>query len=557
MRAFFLLTRVNLQSMAHAFTRANGTRAMRRWHLAGALAGCIALALVAMGYATLIAITLTSMGLQTVLPTLAVTLGSLSGVAFTFVKANGTLFGSKDFDLVMALPVPRRAVVASRLTVIAGTACGLAWCWMLPLYLVYFLNVSLQPISLIAAATSIVLAPLAPTALAALGAYGITWIAARFRHANVAFVVLGMAALCACIGGVFALQGALGTTTADALHAVAAWSVALRTSIEAVYPPAAWAGAAITTGDAGALLAFTLYSLGAVGLCLELVQRSYLSLNAALKSSPATRGGDAGRGIALNATGTEQAHGPFWTIVCKEVRGVIGVPAYALNCLIGYPFTVGAGALIAFMGLQDLIASGAINGIDVDARQLGELMGVVRLALPWVFAFCGIMCTSSVVSVSMEGRAAWLMCTAPVSTRTMLGAKLASSALPFGASLGIAIGMLWARGEATGSIALECALVGLGAFGLWVNLGMAADVRRPHTTWMNPQDVVKRGAPMMLCVLGGLLYSFAAGAGVIAAALTFGVAAGHVANLALGATTLVLGTLVFYRTVRTHPALYV
>lgn len=94
------------------------------------------------------------------------------------------------------------------------------------------------------------------------------------------------------------------------------------------------------------------------------------------------------------------------------------------------------------------------------ASQAAEMIGTIRLLLPWAFSFCGIMCTSSVISLSIEGRAAWLMATAPVSTRTMLGAKLASSAIPFGASLAIATTILVASEEATPLIALECLLVG-------------------------------------------------------------------------------------------------
>lgn len=104
-----------------------------------------------------------------------------------------------------------------------------------------------------------------------------------------------------------------------------------------------------------------------------------------------------------------------------------------------------------------------------------------------------------------------------VSTRTMLGAKLANSAIPFGASLAIAMTILVASEEATPLIALECLLVGLGAFALWVCLGMSIDVRSPNLSWMNPQDVVKRGAPVNVCILGGLVYTFAAGASVFRA----------------------------------------
>ena len=331
----------------------------------------------------------------------------------------------------------------------------------------------------------------------------------------------------------------------------------LESSISHLYPPAAWAAAAITEGSLASLAAFASFSLVVSSACLEIMQRRYIALNASLaarrrKALP----GYTCAAKASAAHGSSRARTPFWAIVHKELRTLIGIPAYAFNCLFGYIFTIGAALFLGVTGLQDFIASGSINGIDVTASQAAEMIGTIRLLLPWAFSFCGIMCTSSVISLSIEGRAAWLMATAPVSTRTMLGAKLASSAIPFGASLAIATTILVASEEATPLIALECLLVGLGAFALWVCLGMSIDVRSPNLSWMNPQDVVKRGAPVNVCILGGLVYTFAAGASVFGLSFSIGLGAGHIANIALGAVTLGLGVLIFRRTVAKTPALY-
>ena len=120
----------------------------------------------------------------------------------------------------------------------------------------------------------------------------------------------------------------------------------------------------------------------------------------------------------------------FSIVVYSVGASLLGIPTYAFNCLVGYVFTIGFAVLLASMGLQDLLASGTVNGVELGAERVAALMGNIQLALPWVLGFCGLTCTSSVPSVSIEGRSAWLMATAPVSTRTMLGAKLASSAIP-------------------------------------------------------------------------------------------------------------------------------
>ena len=92
---------------------AHDTRQRLRLVLLGC---CVALLAVLFGaYAGTYAAALAAVGARDAIPALAVALGSLAGVATTFLKANGQLFGFRDFDLVMSLPVPTWQVVLSRM----------------------------------------------------------------------------------------------------------------------------------------------------------------------------------------------------------------------------------------------------------------------------------------------------------------------------------------------------------------------------------------------------------------------------------------------------------
>lgn len=176
MRTFLLLTRVQARGMLNSFVpvRSGVAQGKRRGRIALTVCGFLLLAALMMGYIAIIAWGFAKMGLARVLPVLAVAMGSLAGVAFTFLKANGTLFGYRDYDLVMSLPVSRRALVASRMATLIGSSAALALCAMLPACIVYFLTVPPQAPSIFAAIASLALAPLAPTALATLAAYAVT-----------------------------------------------------------------------------------------------------------------------------------------------------------------------------------------------------------------------------------------------------------------------------------------------------------------------------------------------------------------------------------------------
>ena len=127
MRAFLLLTRVQVLGLVNSLApvRSGLSRSQRRGRIALIACGFALLAIIMMGYLAIMAFGLAVLGLARVLPALAVALGSLAGVVFTFLKANGTLFGFKDYDLVMSLPVSRRALVASRMAALMGSSITL------------------------------------------------------------------------------------------------------------------------------------------------------------------------------------------------------------------------------------------------------------------------------------------------------------------------------------------------------------------------------------------------------------------------------------------------
>ena len=85
-----------------------------------AAVGVALLALLAVGYAWMIGSQLAAVGAAGALPALAVAVSGIGCVFSTFVKANGLLFGFKDFDLVVTMPAPLWAVAVSRTAPLYG-----------------------------------------------------------------------------------------------------------------------------------------------------------------------------------------------------------------------------------------------------------------------------------------------------------------------------------------------------------------------------------------------------------------------------------------------------
>ena len=542
MRSFLILMRVQLHALACSLMPHK-----RRFSTALTVLAGIALVGLAALYLVLLGITLISFGLEAAIPAFAVALSALAGVIFTFLKANGTLFGLADFDLVMSLPVPLRTVVASRVTALYASATLIGAIASVPLWAVYLVFASFSSWAVVCAVLSVLLAPAIPTALATFLAFGVSALASRFRHANLVYIVISLIAFTAIMVVVYGYSFSAGANKGDAsAEQLAGGLAAISGLLNLGWPPASWMGSAVVEGSVLGLGAFTATSIAIPALALEIMQRNYFAINAALTARVRARALTAGE---LRAR-TERAGSPFKALVLKEYRTLLGIPSYAFNCLFGYLFMLVIAVALSVIGLKEILLSGAVDGVEIGAAEYDAVSGLVVNLLPWFFVFCAIMCPSAACSISIEGKSSWICATAPLPQRVILGAKLASNAVPVAATIAVSALVLFASGQVD-ALGAACVLVtGFGGFFLMVNIGLSSDVRKPNFSWTTPNDVVKRGFPIMIVVLGGMVLAFGGGALSFVISLNLGVVAGIAWNLGVGIVSAVAGWLIFRHTCR-------
>lgn len=548
MNGFALLCRVQVLALVNSLApeRQGSKRRSRTARLA--LAGVVAIALGALmaAYVALMGMGLVAMGLTEVIPAFALVVGSLAGIVFAFMKARGTLFGLADWDHVMSLPISRRAVVASRLGTVFLAAIVLSAVFMTPLFVVYFLHAPANPESVIFAVLSIPLAPLAPVSASVFAAFGVTMLTVRFRHANLAYIVLALAFFTLIFVGAYALSFSAGTASDPAAKLAAFGSVAsaMGAGLTALYPPAAWACEGIISGSALPFVVFAAFSLGVALACLEIMQRLYLPINGLL----ASKGGARDRYTAERLRERRSGASPFRAMMNKEFRTLIGIPSYAFNCLFGYILMVVVAVALSAMGMRELLTSGVVDGVEITDEAVRAYASRLVVLIPWVYVFCTCMCPSAACSISLEGRSAWLMSTVPVPPCTVLGAKLAANALPAAITLAISAIVLVVSGEAGALQGLEIVVLGFGVFYLLITSALSVDAASPNFAWNTPNEVVKRSMPIMVTVFGGMAAAFGGGFACWMLMDTLGAAAaGDALNLGLGVACAAAGHLVFRR----------
>ena len=499
-------------------------RGRGRARLLGAAALAALLAAVAIAYLWALGSGMVAADAAGAIPALSALAGSLAAVALVFVKAPGTVFGCRDYDLVAALPVPVRTVVLARTAPLYGFGVALSALVSAPLYAAYFTSVPASPAAVAAAVAVSVLAPLAPAAAATLVSLALTSVAVRFRHAGTVQLVLSALLVAGVVAGSVALgRASSGVDDAVALVAMGDMAGVLSAAVASAYPPAAWAAAAVREGSVAGLLAFVALSLALPALVTLALAACYPSVNAAATSGPRRR--------ARSVATSRAAASPLRSLTVKELRRIGSMPFYALNDCAGLILMVVAAGAIALFGVDALLASGVVDGVRLDAQAVTAMRAQVDAALPWVFGFCGAMSLTAGPSVSLEARAGWLMLTAPVGAGTVLGSKLLANVVLGGVAAAVSAVALLAGGMAP-LLVLQCAVCAMGMLVGFASVALAIDASRPNLSWTSPSEVVKRGLPVMVGSIGGVLASFGIAFLSVTAAGALGPAASVTVNLA-------------------------
>lgn len=464
-----------------------------------------------------------AVGAAEAIPALAALAGSLAAVALVFVKAPGTVFGCRDYDLVAALPVSVRAVVLARTVPLYGFGVALSVLLSAPLYAAYFLAAPVSPPAVVAAALCSACAPLAPAAVATLASLALTSVAVRFRHAGAVQLVLSVLVVTGVVVGSLALGGASsGADDAAALAAMGDVAGALSAAV----------ASAVCEGSVAGFAAFAALSLALPALVTGALAARYPHANAVATSGPQRR--------AHAVAAPRSAASPLRALAVKELRRIGSMPFYAMNSCAALILMVVAAGAVALFGADALLASGVINGVQLNARAVAALRVQVDAALPWVFGFCGAMSLTAASSVSLESRASWLMLTAPVGAWTVLGSKLLANLVLGGVAVAASAVALLAGG--TGPLlVLQCVVTAGGMLTGFAALALAIDASRPNLSWTTPAEVVKRGLPMMVGALGGALASLGLGLLSATAVGSLGPATSVAINLAAPAACALVG----------------
>ncbi|HBY72672.1 MAG TPA: hypothetical protein DEG06_10575 [Lachnospiraceae bacterium] len=444
----------------------------------------ILMSFVSFVYCMMIAGGLKMFGSLELLPPLMMAVTSLVSLMTTVFKVKGTIFGFRDYDLVMSLPVSTRGIVASRVILLYAVNLVFAAIIMIPAMLVYGVMACPGILFFINSIVSLFFIPLVPIILASILGMVIAYAASRFRHTNLLNILFSVLIII----GIMVFSLGMG----DSGQELVDFSRTMTRKVNTMYPLAGLYTNAVIQSDMVSLLGFIGISLLAFVLYSLLVGKCFKWMNSKMLT---------GASRTKFVMGDLKAQSPFHALYDKELKRFFATPVYVLNTGFGVILlTIGA---IVLIFLKSPLAGLFHLKFDMEmlaSPQLGSVFGGYG---PLMVSFFICMSSTTMASISLEGKNLWILKSLPVSAKTIFHAKMAVNLTilaPVMLDI-ILISMVLQIPFRQGIILLLTAVVCsvfVSVFGLLINL------RFPNFNWTSETIAVKQSAASMVCVFSGM-----------------------------------------------------
>ena len=189
--------------------------------------GIITLAIFFFVYNIITAKTLVQLGQQKLIPAYMVSVSSFAILFLTIFYSNGILFGSRDMENLLSLPVKSSDIISSKFMFMYLLNFLIGLMFMLPGGIVWVLNGRLNALQIILYFTSIIFVPLIPMCIAACMGIIIVVASSFFKRKNVIALIFS-----------FAMIGIIGYIAVSAMKSGNENSIAIMLSkqITGLYP---------------------------------------------------------------------------------------------------------------------------------------------------------------------------------------------------------------------------------------------------------------------------------------------------------------------------------
>ena len=231
----------------------------------------IFLAIVLAGYCFGISYGYSYLGMSYVVPGYALMITSIVILFFTFLKTNGILFSTRDYDMLTAFPIKTRTIIASKFLSMYINNLAFAVVVMVPMAVGYEMWNGFNAGTVAFWFLGILFAPLLPMTIAAAVGMAILAIGAGFKHKAAVQLIATVILFLGIMFGSFWLNQNAMADEAMMLAMLTDMGAFISGIIHKIYPVSLWFDNGVVYGNVQHILLFIGFSVAVyavfLGLC--------------------------------------------------------------------------------------------------------------------------------------------------------------------------------------------------------------------------------------------------------------------------------------------------
>lgn len=434
--------------------------------------GIITLALFCFVYNILTAKTLVQVGQYNLIPAYMVSVSSFSILFLTVFYSNGILFGSRDMEILLSLPVKSSDIITSKFMFMYLLNFLIGLMFMLPGGIVWILNGSLNVLQIVLYFTSIIFAPLIPMCIAACMGIIVVTISSYFKRKNVIAIIFSFAMI-GIIGYIAVL--AMKSGNEDGIE------IMLSKQITELYPISGLFMQHIYIG-VGLFIAF---STAVFYIFVKIVSMKYGLLNALARTT--SRYSDNKKSYNRKSI--------FFALYKKEMGQFLSSYMAVLNTGLGVILLCVFSIFLFFNSVEQIGESSGIENINEYLSNFAPL---------FIASMLSLSCPAA-SAISLEGKNIWILQSSPVKVKMILNSKIAVNLTLHLIGYMISIFAFALKLDMSFIQVINLITVPI-CYSLFITVtGISLNKKHPNYDWDSEMIVVKQSLPVIVTGIIGMI----------------------------------------------------
>lgn len=438
--------------------------------------GIITLAIFFCVYNIMTAKTLVQVGQQELIPAYMVAVSSFSILFLTIFYSNGILFGSRDIETLLSLPLKSSDIISSKFMFMYLLNFLIGFMFMLPGGIVWVLNGSLNVLQIILYFTSMIFVPLIPMCIAACMGMIVVAVSSYFKRKNVIALIFS-----------FVMIGIIGYIAVSAMKSGNEDSIEIMLSkqITALYPISGLFVQHTNFPMYIGMGLFIAFSTAVFYIFVKIVAMKYGLLNTLAKTT--SRYSD-------NKTSYNRKT-IFLALYKNEMGRFLSSYMAVLNAGLGVILLCVFSIFLLFNSVEQIGESSGIENINEYLSNFAPL---------FIASMLSLSCPAA-SAISLEGKNIWILQSSPVKVKMILNSKIAVNLTLHLIGYMISIFAFMLQLDMNFIQVINLIIVPI-CYSIFITvIGISLNKKYPNYEWESEMMVVKQSMPVIVSGLVGII----------------------------------------------------